>query len=333
MYLFQDEEEGAMMNSNMSEESIKRVIDLIRNDNISNEERSDLSVYALSKGVAANLELTSDFILDYIEIEIKSGKNIGTSENPFLCEALTINPIELKYENTTTPSGQEGNFVKVYYTRLDKASPPATGYSESDSSAVSFIINESQRDRFEEYIFDEKRDITIEINRIRTDTSRTVGVIEIDNGAITGFTLELQKGTTEECCSICTDLKKADNNCHRILAGTYDCDITTYSENTNYINKSLRLENVPGRTGILIHRGVNARIWSYGCILAMRSNPINDADDASASERANTVTDSENFCTEIVSYISNRKARIREIFNITDVDVKITIKESAEIND
>lgn len=141
-----------MMNSNMSKESIKSVIDLIRDDNIANEEHSDLSVYALSKGVAANLELTSDFILDYIEIEIKSGKNIGTSENPFLCEALTINPIELKYENTTTPSGQEGNFVKVYYNRLNKANPPATGFVKSDSLAISFIIKETQKDEFEEYL-------------------------------------------------------------------------------------------------------------------------------------------------------------------------------------
>ncbi|MDI3527022.1 MAG: hypothetical protein PWR03_1205, partial [Tenuifilum sp.] len=103
-------------------------------------------------GVAVNLELTSKFILDFIEIEITSGKNIGTKENPFLCEPLIINPMELKYENTTTPLGQEGNFIKVYYKRLDKVTPPAIGYAESGSLAIAFIIKESQKDEFEEYI-------------------------------------------------------------------------------------------------------------------------------------------------------------------------------------
>ena len=151
-YMFQDEEEAAMMNSHMSKESIKNIIDLIRNDNIAKENKSDLTLYAWSKGVTANLELTSDFILDYIEVKIKSGKSIGTEENPLLFEALTINPMKFKYENTTTPSGQEGNFVKVYYTRLDKASPPATGYSESDSLAVSFVIKTGQKELFKDYL-------------------------------------------------------------------------------------------------------------------------------------------------------------------------------------
>jgi hypothetical protein len=117
-WLFDGMEEGAILNFNMSKESIKNVIDLIRNANISNEQRTDLSGYDLSKGVAVNLELTSKFILDFIEIEINSGKNIGTNENTFLCEPLIINPMELKYENTTTPLGQEGNFVKVHYEKI-----------------------------------------------------------------------------------------------------------------------------------------------------------------------------------------------------------------------
>jgi hypothetical protein len=150
--LFDGMEEGAILNFNMSKESIKNVIDLIRNANISNEQRTDLTGYDLSKGVAVNLELTSKFILDFIEIEITSGKNIGTKENPFLCEPLIINPMELKYENTTTPLGQEGNFIKVYYKRLDKVTPPAIGYAESGSLAIAFIIKESQKDEFEEYI-------------------------------------------------------------------------------------------------------------------------------------------------------------------------------------
>ncbi|QKG81013.1 hypothetical protein [Tenuifilum thalassicum] len=78
---------------------------------------------------------------------------MGTYENPFLCEALIINPMELKYENTATPSGQEGSFVKVYYTRLDKASPPFIGYCKTNRLAVSFVIKETQKDEFEEYLY------------------------------------------------------------------------------------------------------------------------------------------------------------------------------------
>ncbi|QKG81014.1 hypothetical protein [Tenuifilum thalassicum] len=53
--LFDGMEEGAVLDFNMSKESIKNVIDLIRNANISKEERTDLSIYAFSKGVTANL--------------------------------------------------------------------------------------------------------------------------------------------------------------------------------------------------------------------------------------------------------------------------------------
>lgn len=148
-----------------------------------------------------------------------------------------------------------------------------------------------------------------------------------------GFTLELQEGTREECCSECTDMKKSNNDCHRILAGTYVCDITTWSGHAEYINRSLRLEDVPGRAGILLHRGVNARIWSYGCILAMRNDPTDDADDASANERANTITDAESFCIEIVNYINQRKTIIRNRFNITNVEVRMVISEILEEND
>ncbi|MEQ8880773.1 MAG: DUF5675 family protein, partial [Cyclobacteriaceae bacterium] len=153
-------------------------------------------------------------------------------------------------------------------------------------------------------VFGENR-IIVRVERMKHNDKRTVGTISVDNGKKTGYTLELPKGTDNECKSECTDSKKMNNKCHRVIKGTYVFSITSWSENANFIDKSLRLDNVPGRNGILIHRGVNARIWSKGCILMMRNDPVNDKDDAIAKDRSNTVSDSEAFCIEIVeSYFS-----------------------------
>ena len=177
------------------------------------------------------------------------------------------------------------------------------------------------------------KEIIVEIERIRNNDHRTVGKINIDNGAITGYTLELPKGSDSECKSACTDSKKIDNECKRIVQGTYTFGITTWSDKADFINKSLRLNNIPGRTGILMHRGVNARIWSYGCILAMRNDPTNDKDDAGPSERANKIDDSEAFCVEIVDYIKKRSNEIKKEYSIDEVVMKIIITENNEIKD
>ena len=175
--------------------------------------------------------------------------------------------------------------------------------------------------------------IVIKIERQKYNDHRTVGTINVDNGEKVGYTLELQKGSDSECKSICTDTKKSEDNCHRIIKGKYDFSVTSYSSNTDFINKSLRLASVPGREGILIHRGVNARIWSYGCILAMRNDPTNDADDAMAEDRANTVTDSEDFCIELVDYINDRTKEIKDKLGYDEAIMKVEITEVSETND
>lgn len=200
---------------------------------------------------------------------------------------------------------------------------------------------QTQKEILKEYLFgaekvtdpEADKKIIIKINRIKNNNYRTVGTINIDNDAIIGYTLELPKGTDVECQSSCTDEKKIENECTRIIKGSYIFSITSWSNKTEYINKSLRIDEVPGRTGILIHRGVNARIWSNGCILAMRNDPTSDSDNATASQRANSVTDSEDFCVEIVNYINERKAEIMEKYKIDVVEMKLIITEDNEIND
>jgi len=185
----------------------------------------------------------------------------------------------------------------------------------------------------EETIPENDRKIIIKINRIRNNEFRSVGTINIDNGAIEGYVLELPKGTESECQSVCTDEKKIENECSRILEGNYTFEITAWSNNPEFIDKSLRINNVPGRSGILIHRGVNARIWSYGCILGMRNNPSSDQDNSSADERANLINDSEAFCIEIVEYVKQRIIEIKEEFDLEKVEMIIIINNDNEINE
>jgi hypothetical protein len=209
---------------------------------------------------------------------------------------------------------------------------------DGDEYALRIKTNSDCFDVLYEYIYgevvkDPDNMITIRINRINQNQYRTVGELSIDNGAIRGYTLELPTGTDAECQETCTKTKKLQNECKRILRGTYDFEETVSSNNDKHINKSLRLHNVPGRSGILLHRGVNARIWSEGCILAMKNDPTNDADDANESARANQIqTDSEDFCVEIVNYVRKRIVEIKQKYGLQSIEMKIIITENSEIN-
>jgi hypothetical protein len=151
----QDEEEGAMMNLNMSEESIKGVINLIRESNIAKEKTVDLSIFSLSKGGSVNLKLTDNFTLEYVEVSIGSGKYIGNQDIPFLFEPLTIKPMELKCVKIANPPLQREDFVHISFNRFDQAAPPRMGIVESDSVGISFIVKLSQKDEFEAYLKNE----------------------------------------------------------------------------------------------------------------------------------------------------------------------------------
>ena len=148
----QDETEGEILDLHMSKESIKNLLLKVRGDNIAGEENTDLSSYFESSGTKIDVELTNDFTLEYISVEVKSGKNKGDENNPLSCDPLIINPMEILTESVTAPEGLEGSFIKLYYNRLDKEVSPKTGYIQSNSLAVSFIVKESQKDEFEEYL-------------------------------------------------------------------------------------------------------------------------------------------------------------------------------------
>jgi hypothetical protein len=175
--------------------------------------------------------------------------------------------------------------------------------------------------------------IVIRIKRIRSNDHRTVGTINIDNAKFKGYTLELPEGSDDECQTTCTETRKADGLCRRIMKGTYKFEYTTWSSKSWAIGNSLRVLEVPGRDGILVHRGVNAKIWSEGCILAMRNDPTTDKEDTSSSNRMNDVDDSHDFCAEIAEYVKQREIEIKEKFKISEVEKILMITEEGEIDD
>lgn len=59
--------------------------------------------------------------------------------------------------NIATPASQNGDFVQIYFNRLEQAAPPRSGIVESDNVGVSFVIKEAQRDEFEAYLNNELR--------------------------------------------------------------------------------------------------------------------------------------------------------------------------------
>ena len=157
--------------------------------------------------------------------------------------------------------------------------------------------------------------IIIEVSRIKHNNERTIGKLKVDGGVINGYTLE-RDGIPEE-------LETVSGSKKRIKAGTYDFIVNTYGKHPN---ESLRLldPQVPGRSGILLHKG-NTPGWSEGCLLGNRKEPIIAA--------SNTVSDSLAFVKEILNYVKKREKEIKEKHNLKTVEKKIIIIQTNEIKD
>lgn len=316
LFVFEDSEEGAMWDSHLSKESIRSIINLIRYDNIDMNETSDLSVFSFSKGSASNLKLTDDFVLDYIDIEVGSGKKNNLEDQPFTYEELYINPIEIKSEKIPDPTGQSEKFIKLYYNRMDQAAPPRTDLVKTSELGIFFAIKEAQRGPFERYIFGETLSDTINIYITRTQTGNntTTGTLRTGDRSIYGYTVELPRGTESQCSTNCTD-EETPYDCHCIVEGVYSFEINTNVYNAgNTKNHSLRIVSpVPnGRTGVLVHGGRDdAKGWSQGCILPMPNSPeINSV--LFSPNRNNTVTQSIDFTKEILDWVRMREVDIME---------------------
>ncbi|MDM8161512.1 hypothetical protein QUH73_16950 [Labilibaculum sp. K2S] len=139
----QDEEGNASMDMNMTAENIKNLLDLIRDDNVNKKTHSNLNIYSFSKGKVKNMSLSKDFILDYFEVEVGSGRQLS-DQDPIKRDSLTIKPKELHEEIIETPEGEEGEFIKVYYNRYDRKIPTIKEYEKSDKLALWFKVKKEQ---------------------------------------------------------------------------------------------------------------------------------------------------------------------------------------------
>ncbi|WP_409997061.1 DUF5675 family protein [Capnocytophaga leadbetteri] len=97
--------------------------------------------------------------------------------------------------------------------------------------------------------------------------------------------------------------------------------MTFWSGKKKYINKSLRILNVPGRGGILFHWG-NIETNSDGCLLGNPKEPLTSS--------SNSYEDSRKFVLEIVEYIRKRETEIKKEYNLKKVEKKIIITQNNE---
>jgi hypothetical protein len=215
---------------------------------------------------------------------------------------------------------------KVHYVNSKEYRTFKWNYSKREVEGVEIAVPEDQADEFERYVFGDNK-IIIRILRTHLENDRTVGTIDIDYGTIKGYTLELPRGTDRQCNTPCPDETPltSENNCHSIVEGSFRFTVTTWSGTNEFINRSLRLkdEDTHPRGSILIHRGTWAKGWSHGCIIAIPNDPINDT----AGNRANSATQSEDFCVEIVNYVKQRELAIKQKYELTEVEKIVIIQK------
>jgi hypothetical protein len=187
-------------------------------------------------------------------------------------------------------------------------------------------------------------EIVIYITRTNTGEHSTTGTLVTDDGTISGYTVELPRGTDEECKTACPETSSKPYDCYCIIEGTYNFQVTTYSKNANYVNKSLRIISaIPNnRVGILVHKGQDdAKGWARGCILPMPKKPADNLsyDDRFKKDshgqmlRQNNASESEDFVISIVEWVKQRETEIlsrNTNLNIKSIPHKIVITKTFE---
>jgi len=150
----QEEEEGEMVDQNMSAESIKLVLESIRKANKNKDEFLDLTSYMLSRGTTTDLKL-GDFTLDYIIINISKGKNTNNGENTFPFNPLIVKPSVINREVIETPIGLTGDFVRyVFYIQDKNTTPPLNvEYIDTEEIGIEIIVKKNKSIDVEEYLF------------------------------------------------------------------------------------------------------------------------------------------------------------------------------------
>ena len=143
-----DEGEGEML----AAISVVQILEAIKIDNQKGNNCTDLSLWAGKKSFENKLTLSDNLILEYIDVNIALTKNANNKNNPLQIEPLQINPILLHTTKVEVSSGEDEQFVKIYYNRIGKKTLAETSASEQNEEAISFVIKESQLDELKTYL-------------------------------------------------------------------------------------------------------------------------------------------------------------------------------------
>ena len=217
---------------------------------------------------------------------------------------------------------------KLSYTKDEHDDYTLLHFKQSDNNdkiALTIQVEKSKADDLQKYIGGytyNPDEIVIYITRTHTGEHSTTGTLVTDDGTINGYTVELPRGTDSDCKTSCED-NSIPYDCHCIIEGTYNFEITTDSKKAYYNNQSLRIfsdykfKTVPNeRDGILLHRGQDdANGWSQGCVLAMPNKPIDNLSYDNRKQggkdvRKNTEQQSLDFVLSIVSWVKRREVEI-----------------------
>ena len=217
---------------------------------------------------------------------------------------------------------------KLSYTKDEHDDYTLLHFKQSDNNdkiALTIQVEKSKADDLQKYIGGytyNPDEIVIYITRTHTGEHSNTGTLVTDDGTINGYTVELPRGTDSDCKTSCED-NSIPYDCHCIIEGTYNFEITTDSKKAYYNNQSLRIfsdykfKTVPNeRDGILLHRGQDdANGWSQGCVLAMPNKPIDNLSYDNRKQggkdvRKNTEQQSLDFVLSIVSWVKRREVEI-----------------------
>jgi hypothetical protein len=162
------------------------------------------------------------------------------------------------------------------------------------------------------------REIKIIVDRYYEDDKQTFSRIDYDNDGINdGFVIERDGKPSS--------LEIVSGKNKRIRAGTYHFEINPYAgskKTKKYVNKTLRLSNVPGRSGILFHWG-RKYTWSAGCLLGLPKLKIPKTNGNSCETE-----ESIQFVDEVLNYVRKTEELIKSEYKLEMVKKTIIIKQN-----
>jgi hypothetical protein len=319
----EEEEEGAMI-------GIPDIIKQIREANTRGEKTLKIVQDKCQKWAMKNFKLGNGQKLSYIHLSCSD-----KLEEPFPFDegysgnfdwssivnssALYIDPSEISKVSTIGTKDNK-RYVRYQFHELNMPANAIELPTLTDNVLFYFVVLEEEADKFENYLYARKTSDTIRIyvTRTHTGSNSTTGILRTDDGSITGYTVELPRGSDNDCKTPCEDNDEPPWDCYCIMEGIYNFEINTkVYDDDDVRNYSLVITSaVPsGRTGILLHGGQDdAKGWSQGCILTVPNEPKRDLSyqDRFRLGRNNTIEDSKNFTKSIIDWVRLRETQTKK---------------------